>query len=445
MSHFFVQTISGPSAAMDGGVAETGISARRHNGKMLQVLVSHPHAAAVATRAAAALDRHGCLAQYVTGIAAGDGSRGAQILRMVGQHHGAALNRVVAGVGVARVRSLWWSELAARGAGFVGPKATRGRRTYDALFVWHDAMLARLRWPHHVDAVYAYEDGALRTFRRARRTGLGTLWDSAAIHWQAAERIWREESGRWPGAMGLHPPLEPEWKKRRKDQELALADIVCVASRFAQGTLQDAGSRVPILRVPYGFPVESFCAKSSRPDGPFTVLAVGTHDLRKGTPYLLEAWHRAGLRGARLRLVGPMRLTKGFLARYGGLFEHVPYVPRSTIEREYQAADLLAFPTLGDGFGLAIQEAMCCGTPVVTTPCGGGPECVAHGEEGWIVPARSVDALVETLREAYADPSRVYQAGLAARRRAERWTWVDAGDELISSIGKALRSQPEGR
>jgi glycosyltransferase involved in cell wall biosynthesis len=102
--------------------------------------------------------------------------------------------------------------------------------------------------------------------------------------------------------------------------------------------------------MPYAFPVESFAARLKAPEGLFTVLSVGTHDLRKGTPYLLEAWKRAGIREGKLRLVGPLRLASRFMARYAGTFEHVPHVPKARLGDEYGGADLVVFPTLGDGF-----------------------------------------------------------------------------------------------
>jgi hypothetical protein len=54
---------------------------------------------------------------------------------------------------------------------------------------------------------------------------------------------------------------------------------------------------------------------------------VGTHYLRKGTPYLLEAWRRAAIPDAELHLVGPLRLAKPFVDRYAGLFTHWPHGP----------------------------------------------------------------------------------------------------------------------
>jgi glycosyltransferase involved in cell wall biosynthesis len=120
--------------------------------------------------------------------------------------------------------------------------------------------------------------------------------------------------------------------------------------------------------------------------------------------------------------------------RYAGSFTHWPHVPKSQLQAHYSKADLLLFPTLGDGFGLVMQEAMCCAIPVVTTPCGGGPECITDGVDGWLVPARSIDALVERLRAAAADRDHLAAIGRAARARAERWTWLHAQSALVDGL-----------
>jgi glycosyltransferase involved in cell wall biosynthesis len=283
--------------------------------------------------------------------------------------------------------------------------------------------------------VYAYEDGALRTFRRARQLGVTCVWDLPTGHYPVVEEVWRNEARRWPTSVEAAVPLEPPWKKRRKDLEFALADIVSVASGFVRDSVQRQDPRKHVMVTPYGFPVEEFQARQTPPPGPFTVLSVGVHSVRKGSHYLLEAWRRAGIRDARLRIIGPLRLSTSFLSGYTGLFEHVPYVPRAHLGAEYRAADLLAFPTLCDGFGLVIQESMCCGTPVIATPCSGGPECITDGEDGWVVPARDMEALVDRFRTAAADRDRLFRMGQRARKRAERWTWLEAGAKLIESLG----------
>src|SRR5262249_34838134 len=161
------------------------------------------------------------LARYASGIVAAQGTARAAWLERVGRRRPEALNRVVGGVppgglwSLAPVEAL--ARLTARAA-----RAAGGRlpSTYDALLVAHGAGVAALPWPAGIDAVYAYEDGALRTFQRARRRGLGRVWDLPLPHYETIARIWRDESARWPGAMGAAPPEEPPWKRARKDAEL---------------------------------------------------------------------------------------------------------------------------------------------------------------------------------------------------------------------------------
>ena len=401
---------------------------------MTAILVSHPHVAAVSAGTAQALARAGRLAGFVTGGAFREESWTGRVASALATRRPVIRNRVIAEIPRGRLYSLPAVELGARLSARVLGRVGVSVETYQAIFVGHDAAVALLPWPRETTAVYAYEDAALWTFRRARRRGLGAIWDLPLPHYLTIERILRDESQRWPGAAMGPPHSEPPWKRRRKDEELGLATKVSVASRFTKQSLENVDVRVPIVVASYGFPVEAFALRTERPSGRFTVLAVGTHDLRKGTPYLLEAWKRAAIADAELHLVGPLRLSESFLAPYRGIFRHWPYLPKSDLPARYAAADLCAFPTLGDGFGLVIQEAMSCGTPVVTTPCGGGPECITDGVDGWVVPPRDIDALVDRLREAARDRERLFAMGQAARERALRWTWREAGAAFVEAL-----------
>ena len=405
---------------------------------MSGVLVSHPHAAAVAKATAEAFERAGQLSAFFSGVSAGSGSLRSSVIASLARWRPAVGNRLVSGVPDQRVHALWATEASARLVGRLTPSALRGLwREYDAIFVAHDLTVSLLPWPARTDTVYAYEDGALLTFQRAARRGIARVWDLPLPHWATLEAVWRDEFKRWAGTTGGSWHVEPDWKKKRKDAELALADQVSVASKFTRQSLEAAGCRKPILVAPYGFPLDEFRPKQHAASGPFTVLAVGSHDLRKGTGYLLEAWSKAALPDARLRLIGQIRLPKSLLERHAGRFEHVSHLPRSALETEYQAAHLLAFPTLGDGFGLVIQEAMCCATPVLTTPCGGGPECINSDVEGWIAPARSVDALVDYLRFAASHRDALHQMGLAARHRAESMPWETTSQALVEGLKRS--------
>lgn len=401
---------------------------------MTSILISHPHVAAVAHGFAASLERADKLSRFATGVAFHGSKPGGRLVARLARHRPVLGNRILWDVRPEHLLSLPLVELGARGLGRLLKATGSATTVYDAIFSAHDAAVAAWPWPPGTTDVYAYEDGALMTFRRAARSDLGRIWDLPLPHHATIEELLRVEERRWPGALDGSRRLTPEWKRRRKDEELSLSTKISVASGFTRSSLEGLDVRQPIVTVPYGFPVEAFQPRSQAPRGVFTVLSVGSHDLRKGTPYLLEAWLRAGIPDAELHLIGPLRLSRSFLDRYAGIFKHWPHVARSDLQSRYARADLLAFPTLGDGFGLVMQEAMCCATPVLTTPCGGGPECITSGVDGWLVPPRSVDALVERFRFAATHRDLLFEMGKAARLRAERWTWRDAQDHLVAAL-----------
>src|SRR5262249_11210329 len=152
-------------------------------------------------------------------------------------------------------------------------------------------------------AVYAYEDGARASFQRAARSGRARIWDLPTPHHRYVASLWAEEQRQWPDLASVRGP-EPEWKLARKDIELGLASALCVASRFPASSLPDRAIGKPVFVLPYGFPLEAFAAKAAPAEGPLLVLSVGTQSVQKGTHYLLRAWKQAGVKDARLRLIG---------------------------------------------------------------------------------------------------------------------------------------------
>jgi glycosyltransferase involved in cell wall biosynthesis len=397
-------------------------------------IVSHPHVSAFSLGHAEGLARAGRLAAYVTGIAATEASLAGRAVAALAERRPVVRNRLLPASPAHHLRSLGAVEVGARASARLLARLGVNVKAYDVMFPSHDLAVSLMPWPAGATGVYAYEDAAAFTFRRARRRGMTCVWDLPLPHYRAIEETMREEARRWPTAMAAPPAGEPPWKQRRKDEELTLATTISVASSFTRRSLERIDARQPIVVTPYGFPVEALPPRARPPAGRFIALSVGSHDLRKGTPYLLEAWKRAAIPDAELRLVGPLRLSRSFLDGYAGLFTHLPHVPKPLLGAHYADADLLVFPTLGDGFGIVIQEAMCCATPVLTTPCGGGPECITDGADGWLVPPRDIDALVERLREAAADRDRLVEMGRRARLRAERWTWVQAGEALAGAL-----------
>jgi glycosyltransferase involved in cell wall biosynthesis len=189
-------------------------------------------------------------------------------------------------------------------------------------------------------------------------------------------------------------------------------------------------SRVFVL--PYGVDTRRFRPpeRPREPDGKFRVLFVGALTQRKGIKYLLEAAKRADIKGLELVCVGKLAGDAAAFAPYADVFRHVRHVPFHEVHLLFQTADVFAYPSLHEGSAFASYEALASGLPVVCTPNTGS--VVRDGIEGYIVPVRDVEALVERLRRLARDPDLRARMALAARTRAEDFTWTHYGARLAT-------------
>jgi glycosyltransferase involved in cell wall biosynthesis len=74
------------------------------------------------------------------------------------------------------------------------------------------------------------------------------------------------------------------------------------------------------------------------------------------------------------------------------------------------------------------------GTPVITTERTAGPDLITHGENGWLIPAGNMEALVQQLVELVRNPEAVRSAGIAARKTAAARPWAVYGRELVEKL-----------
>jgi alpha-maltose-1-phosphate synthase len=406
--------------------------------RSLKISLSHPHGNANSYHAARAFAEAGWLQQFQAGILQ-DAATSRLLPWLPGDIKQRALNRNYGGIPDAKKNShLVWEAISRLGSRLKPGGLTRRTNWYDVLFCGHDFQVAK-SLTDDLDAIYTYEDSARRTFTAAKKKGIATLYELPLGYYQGVadeiNRARRERSHLQPQAY-----TETAWKQVRKNEELQLADAVIVPCTWALNSLRfsKAGSDKPVIKVPYGTPADEVSARSAPPDGPFTVLFAGHIGLRKGVPHLLEAWEKLQLKNARLLLAGSLNLPKDYLQEHAASFEYLGAIPRVELLQRMQQADLFVFPSLAEGFGLVIGEAMASGVPVLTTMNTGGPELIEDGREGWCVAAHAVEPLVERIEWAYQHRDRLAAMGQQARLKAEQWTWTDYRRELIARLTPLL-------
>lgn len=314
--------------------------------------------------------------------------------------------------------------------------------SYKQLIDWVYVCLDRHVANHHlkgVDAIYSYEDSAAITFEVAQQKGIFCLYDLPIPFHQMTRRIMLEEAERFPEiASGIESVDEPSWKLERKEREIQLADHIFVASSVTKRSLLEIGiESEKISLIPYGAPIDYF-QPQPKTDDCFRALYVGRVSPRKGVHYLLQAWQELTLNDAELLLVGRSLFPPNWLEQYKDSCRHIPSVPHLLLNQYYSMGSVLIFPSLIEGFGLVILEAMACGIPVITTPNTGGFDIITDGVEGFIIPIRDVGAIKEKLEWCYHHPAELGEMGRAARRKAEQLTWNLYRQKLVNCIQEVM-------
>jgi alpha-maltose-1-phosphate synthase len=299
---------------------------------------------------------------------------------------------------------------------------------------------ARLETIDDLKAVYAYEDCALSTFQSASHLGLRRIYDLPIGYWRAAHTLYDEERELQPAwACTLTGLKDSPEKLERKDLELNLADSVVVASHFVRSTLLDYASfSAPIVLVPYGTPPPSAELVPPVSSGPLRVLFVGSLGQRKGLSYLLEAVDQLG-DAVQLTLIGKPASTD-CQPLVAALQHHrwITTLPHSQILEQMRQHDVFVFPSLFEGFGLVLTEALSQGLPIISTPNTAAPDLIKDGREGFIVPIRDSHAIADRLLQLVDNRDRLNEMREASLRRAAAMPWSWYEHKLVESLQEWL-------
>lgn len=289
------------------------------------------------------------------------------------------------------------------------------------------------------NAVYAFEDGALKTFEQAKSQQMTCYYDLPIGYWRSMHKILDEERRKKPEwAETLQNFKDSREKLNRKDKELELADQIFVASTFTAHTLEEFPQELaPVKIIPYGFP--EITNKKIYPKKfrlPLKVLFVGGLSQRKGISYLFEA--QDILKDEiELTVVGHKSTEKcEVLNKSLKQCNWISSLPHPKILDLMRNHDVLVFPSLFEGFGMVITEAMSQGTPVITTNRTCGQDIITHGENGWLIETGSSTALVNQLQEIIEKPSLIEKNGRAAIQTAEQRPWSKYGTEMAETLSR---------
>ena len=197
--------------------------------------------------------------------------------------------------------------------------------------------------------------------------------------------------------------------------------------------------------VPNGIDTNIFYPIPEIPRDPNRIIVTNSADTAlKGLYYLLQAVHEISKkRPIRLTVIGTPKKNGGIekLVEKLQIADLIDFTGRITDEefvKQYAKASIAVVPSVYEGFGLPVGEAMASGIPVISTTGGALPEVA--GDAAVLVPPEDPGALAKAIMELLDDPERAEKLGKAGYKRVmEQFTWKNAAEKTVEAYRETIR------
>jgi glycosyltransferase involved in cell wall biosynthesis len=249
-----------------------------------------------------------------------------------------------------------------------------------------------------------------------------------------------QEHMTWAGSYP-YPHLTNQFLLGLYLKHLRLSDKVIVHSHSSAKYIMETAKleELPTV-IPHGCYLPEQSTILPHPDE-FRPGYFGSLGLDKGLMYLIGAW-----------LASEQRKTHRFWVGGGGTecFKDLFHLGEKQMEafnilgqvqnigNFFNNISVYVQPSVQDGFGITVLEAMSYGRPVIASVGAGSSELVTDGKEGFRVPMRSPEALKEKMDYFYDNPSEIKRMGAEARRTAEKYSWENIKNQYIGIFKELL-------
>jgi starch synthase len=254
------------------------------------------------------------------------------------------------------------------------------------------------------DVFIGISGAGLHAGRIAKARGAGYIMDRGSTQIRYQNEILKQEYAKW----NIPYITDNPWLIENEEAEANEANLITVPSNFVRDTFIKTGTDPKKLRVvPYGVNLSEFYSIGKPVDDTFRILFVGNFSIRKGAPYLLEAFKRFKHPNKELVVVGAiMAELKSMISKYKDLnIRFVGVLPRLEVKKYMSSSHVMVLPSLEEGLALVQAQALACGCPVIATPNTGSENLFSDGVEGFIVEPCNVDQLVDAFTKLADNPS----------------------------------------
>lgn len=274
---------------------------------------------------------------------------------------------------------------------------------------------------------------ALLSGRACKSRGVKFVLDRGSSHIRTQDRLLREENELW----GMHADVVDPWVIEREEAEYSEADCITVPSTFNVTSFLENGIPIKkIKRLPYGVDLARFYPSEKPKQGHFDVLFAGGMSLRKGVPYLLQAYQQLQHPRKSLTFAGTPSAPLIERMKERGLWSDdirvLGHLDQAGLRDLMSKSHVLVLPSIEEGLALVQAQAMACGCPVIATEHTGAGDLFTHGQEGFICKIREAGVIAEHLQMLSDDEDFRVSLGTKATAKVQSaGGWRNYGDMAI--------------
>jgi glycosyltransferase involved in cell wall biosynthesis len=335
-----------------------------------------------------------------------------------------------------------WREIGRLGLGRLGidflNRHESGFFSVDALYRSFDKNVSKRVRKSKSSAVYCYEDGALETFRAAKKNGAKCIYDLPIAYWRVSRALIDEEAERLPSwRRTLVGTFDSAAKFARKEEELDLADMVVCPSHFVFDSIPErVRATKKICIIPFGSPSISqlLDSKKREPSSKLRILFAGSMTQRKGLADVFAAFKLLDPKKYELHVMGTPIANLAFYYNQFPNFIHHQTRSNEKVLELMRSCDVFVLPSIVEGRALVQQEAMSCGLPIIVTKNAGGEDLVEDGKAGFLVPIRSPEAIAEKLEILNRDRDLLETMRFSAKDKASQLTWASYRGKISKAV-----------
>lgn len=225
----------------------------------------------------------------------------------------------------------------------------------------------------------------------------------------------------------------------RELREYELADTIIVCSDYVKETFIKRGvSPKKLFTLPLGVDTSLFKAKSDYSVSlPLKVVYFGNISLNKGLFYLLEATKHFSPKELELTLIGSIAPEMETILKRYHHFKWQSPLPHQALSAAIQKKHVFVTPSLQDGFGLVIPQAMASGlVSIVTNQCG-AKDLIENGKTGFVIPSKDVEGLKGVLTKLLNNPKLVETIGREAAESRNNLSWKNYEEKLTKWLNRS--------